>query len=476
VPDLPAELRPLTRKQHAHGRKVHPLAWILLFGALLRAGLWYSWGDPALFSDDERDYRQLAARLVLTGEYADIRGVPFSLRPPLYPAAIAGVYRCLGLQNVDAVRAFQAGISLLTVLLVYRLGIMAYSRQVALWAAGLCCFYPSLIGYTNLLLSETLFTFLLTAFTWLVLEAIDRQGIGLLVAAGVTMGLAALTRSIQLVFLPLLALYVFVCWRTAWGRRFLAASTVTAAFVLTIAPWAVRNTRLHKTLTFIDVMGGRNAMMGNYEYTPLERSWATFSDVKGEKTWFHVLYREHEIPSPVTQGQLDKIALRHAIEFIWTNPWLTAKRSVVKFFNFWQLERELLAAAREGYFTSLSARSQLLLAVVICGSYAMVLFAAVFGSCCVPPGDARMHWFLVISILFPCAVHTMIFAHSRYHLPVIPLLTVYAAAAITNWQTIWHARRTWRFAIAAAMCLIIGIGWLRELALVDSQAMQHFFS
>src|SRR4029079_4513034 len=84
-----------------------------------------------------------------------------SLRPPLYPWLVAGVYEVFGVENWQAVRAVQAVISLATVWIVYQLGLMVYSQHIATWAAALTCFYPSLIAYNSLLLTETLFTFLL---------------------------------------------------------------------------------------------------------------------------------------------------------------------------------------------------------------------------------------------------------------------------------------------------------------------------
>jgi 4-amino-4-deoxy-L-arabinose transferase-like glycosyltransferase len=458
-------------------RRVHPLIWILLLGAAVRLGLWFAWGNwSPLINPDAVDYQRLAVRLVTTGAYANERGMLISLRPPLYPAMVAQIYRAFGLENNDAVRAIQAGLGLLTTVLVYRLGVLAYSRQVGLCAAALHSFYPSLLSYENLLLSEIVFTFLAVAFSWLMVEAICRQGAAWLAAAGVVLGLAALTRSIMLPFLPLVALYVAACWNGTWVRRTLAAVIPVVAFGLIVAPWAIRNTRLQKTLVLIDVMGGRNAMMGNYQYTPLERSWATISDVQGEHAWDSVLRRERQQPGPITQGMIDKHALRHAMRFVLAHPWLTVKRDTVKFFNFWQLERELPASAAAGYFGNLATRWRVLLAAIICGSYAVVLFAALFGFCCSPPGDRRIHWFLILSILFPCLVYSLVFAHSRYHLPVIPLLAIYAAAAVVNSKDIWSRRHAARFATASALCLIFVLGWIREAVVVDLDAIRNIVS
>ena len=67
------------------------------------------------------------------------------------------------------------------------------------------------------------------------------------------------------------------------------AAVPLVLFILTLSPWIYRNTTLQKTFTVVDVMGGRNAMMGNYEHTPLERNWDTIGIVKGEKVWHRPL-------------------------------------------------------------------------------------------------------------------------------------------------------------------------------------------
>jgi hypothetical protein len=170
---------------------------------------------------------------------------------------------------------------------------------------------------------------------------------------------------------------------------------------------------------------------------------------------------------------LDKQALRHAINFVKTHPWLTIKRDVVKFFNFWQLDRLFPAAAKTGYFGPHPAGSKMLFAAVICGSYAIVLYAGIFGACCRPPNDNRYHLFLVASILFPCAIHTLIFAHSRYNIPVIPLIAVYAAATVVHWRDIWRCRKSLSFGIATIICGVVTLGWLRELLFVDSDLVSR---
>ncbi|MBD3673128.1 MAG: glycosyltransferase family 39 protein [Planctomycetaceae bacterium] len=459
--------------QQSEDEKVKPVsrfAWLsaLLFaGAVLRILIWNSTAGMPVQIVDAQDYNRLAVGLVETGKYLTPSGELSSQRPPLYPWLVAQIYRLHGVENFQAVRAWQGLLSLCTVLLVYRLGVLIYSPSVGLWAAAFATFYPSLLGFNCLLLSETLFTFLLTAGTCLILEAKYRNRLWLLALAGVVMGLAALTRSVQLMTLPFLGVYLGFVWNGKLGRKLIAACLPILFFGLTIAPWSYRNTQVQEVFTLIDVMGGRNAMMGNYEHTPLDRSWATISDVTGDKAWHVVLQEKNPEVQGMTQGQLDKAAMKYGIEFVLKHPVLSAQRTIVRFFNFWQLERTLVAGTQKGLWGELTKLQLLIMAAVIMGAYATVMYAAFLGMWLSPPEQKSDLILLGISILVPCLIHSAIFAHSRYHLPLMPLMYLFAAAAVTHLRVIYRQLGTMRFWLAISCCLILTLGWLREIVFVD---------
>jgi 4-amino-4-deoxy-L-arabinose transferase-like glycosyltransferase len=435
-------------------------------GAALRLALWAWAGGGPISIWDERDYAALAVNIAERGEFALRPGVPTSIRPPLYPALVAGVYRISGLENYRAIRLLQAAISLGTVVLVYWLGRMLDSQRVGLWAAGLLVFYPSLLAYNNLLLTEVLFTALLVATCCVLVYALKRGSVAVLLAGGVLLGLAALTRSVLWLFPPVLGVYLLVVWKGPVRRRVLAALALGLAFALTVGPWAVRNTRLQETLSVVDVMGGRNFMMGNYEHTPLNRSWATIG-IQGERSWVEVLNDRYPSPTPRTQGQLDKLAQREAIRFVLGHPWLTFKRDVVKFFNFWGLERELVAGVAQGNFDRVSAPVLGLLALLVFGSYAAAMLLGIFGAVAWPSGDWRSLGLLLLLIAFVCGLHTLAFGHSRYHLPLMPPVLVFAAVAIVHRVHIWERRRHLPFALACVLGGILLAAWAVEVLVVD---------
>jgi 4-amino-4-deoxy-L-arabinose transferase-like glycosyltransferase len=418
-----------------------------------------------LFVADERDYDGLATHLAATGEYAYQSGVPTSLRPPLYPALVAGVYRLAGPQSHTLVRLIQALLGTLTAGLVWQLGRRLYDEQTGLAAAAIVALYPSLIAATGLILTETLFTFLLVAGVVLLVEYRWRGEWGWLAAGSGVLALAALTRSVLWLFPPILLSWVALAGPSPrWAVRLGHAAVAAAAFGLVLLPWTIRNTLLHKTFVTVDVMGGRNFMMGNYEYTPLDRPWDAIS-MEGERAWHHVLLASYPDRRPRTQGQLDKLALRYGLDYVRRHPLQTLVRDVAKFFHFWQLEREVVAGLARGWWGGLPRWAVLAAAVMIVGSYVLVLLSGVWGALRVGgrcPAGVVLLWLI---IGFICGIHTLVFGHSRYHLPLMPLIGVFAGAAWVHWREVLDLRwGRWSWGLAVGLCGLLAAGWAVEVA------------
>lgn len=442
------------------------LFWILLLGAVVRlALLLWSWNQP-LSIEDEQHYHLLAVNLVRYGEFADAPGELTSIRPPLFPFLVAGVYAVCGTEALAAVRLLQAVLSLATVLIAYRLGVAVASRHVALWLASALCFYPSLLGFNTLLLTEVLFTFLLSAFCLLVVLSVRRGSLAGMAAAGGVLGLAALTRSVMWLFPPVLAVFLLFAWPGPLWRRLAAGALVGLAFAAVIAPWSIRNTQLQKVFTTIDVMGGRNFMMGNYRYTPLYRSWDAIG-LKGEESWAYEVRMTYPAAERDTQGKIDKLALCQGLQFVREHPGLTLLRDLVKFFDFWGLERELVAGAVRGYLGPLSKPALALVALAIFGSYALAVLLALFGLVMAPPADRRSWWFLLLVVVFVCGMHTLVFGHSRYHLPLMPIVLLGTACAWVQRRQLWQQRRSRAFLAACGLCGVLLVGWLWLFVAVD---------
>jgi hypothetical protein len=266
----------------------------------------------------------------------------------------------------------------------------------------------------------------------------------------------------------------------AMRRRVALAAILLAGYSVVVVPWAIRNTRLQKVVTIVDTIGGMNLRMGNYEHTPEDRMWDAVA-LTGEKNWVYALSQEgHPEGEAITEGQKEKWAQRKAVEYMLANPGTTARRAVIKFWDFWGLERSYIAGLQQhlynppGWF-AIAATVAILL------SSAGLMIAGAIGIWMARP-DWRVHLMLLAPIVVITGVHTIVFGHARYHKPLAPILAVYAAAWIVkSWPgtpgTPGTSQRSRAAMAGAALCvLMIVAGWLRQIFIVDGERVRSLLS
>jgi 4-amino-4-deoxy-L-arabinose transferase-like glycosyltransferase len=412
---------------------------------------------------DEQQYSQIAHSIVAGHGFAWGPGDPTSIRPPLYPAVLAAVW-AVSPDNLQAVRVLQILVGLATAVLVWILGTRLYGPTVGAWAAVVSWLYPSFIFYNFLILTETLFTFLLVAFVLLTVNTVQTPRAWSAIGCGLTLGLAALTRSIlwplPLILCPLLAVLI----RAPLARRLALPCLVLAGYALVVAPWAIRNTRLQGVLTIVDTMGGMNLRMGNYEYTPDDRMWDAVS-LDGEKSWVRGLGSDLTGQS-ITEGQKEKWAQRKAIEYMRANPGVTLRRAIIKFADFWGLEREFMAGVQKGLYGP-PMWFQVIGSLAIVLAYVAIVIAGVAGMWLAAPVDWRLHVVMLLPIVVIMAAHTIVFGHSRYHLPLMPIIGLYAAAVVAAGAPVYRfAHRSVLVGAAVTVALLLSV-WIRQIAVSD---------
>ena len=443
----------------------------LALGLIVRLAVF--WHTPALGPqiEDEQHYVQIAEN-ILTGQgFARIPGQPTSIRPPLYPGVVAGIFAVAGTGNLQAVRFVQILLALATAALIFALGRQAFTPRVGRYAAALFFLYPSYIFFNFTILTETLFTLLLVAFVLLSVMLIQRPRLLTALGCGAALGLAALTRSVlwpvPLIFCPLVALLL----RGNLRMRIALPVAVLAGYAIVVTPWAVRNTKLQGVLTIVDTMGGMNLRLGNYEYTPDDRMWAAVG-LTGEQNWSYSIAQEFP-GQHLTEGQKEKWAQRKAIEYMRAHPGTTARRALIKFADFWGLEREYASGVRQRLYTPPPWLGTLV-SVLIVVMYLAVILAGAAGIWIAAP-DWRTQVLLLLPVVVITGVHTLVFGHSRYHLPLIPVFALYAAAFVSGARlAAWRERRP-AFVGATATVLMLITVWIRQIVLVDAARIRAYF-
>ncbi|MFN8521715.1 MAG: hypothetical protein U0821_01240 [Chloroflexota bacterium] len=191
-------------------------------------------GIPAFLTPDSDDYVLPAYRLATsTGFDPEIR------RTPLYPVFLASVFAFGG--NLATVTAAQHVLGVVTCLLTYVLGRLAFGRIAGTIAGASIAISGPQIIYEHYVMSEVLFTCVLTAFLVIALWSAPRGTLPL-IATGIAAALCALTRPIGQAAYGLALMGPILIRRTGRKR---ATLTVLAAFLVASGPWAVRGWLIH---------------------------------------------------------------------------------------------------------------------------------------------------------------------------------------------------------------------------------------
>jgi 4-amino-4-deoxy-L-arabinose transferase-like glycosyltransferase len=411
---------------------------------------WYARADVEFL----QPYLEAYYGFTLPVEQVPVEGYRTVFRAPGYPFFLAAVYAVSGLMHrFAAARLAQAAIGALlaplTALLALRLGL---TRRPALLAGGAVALYPILVFYPLALASENLFIVLLLAGTIVLLKAIDEQHAATSAGAGLLLGLATLTRSTMILLLPLGAAALWA--RTgslaqARRRRWRNALAFTLAACLTVVPWALRNSLVVGRPDFIENSLGYNLFVS---YHPQGNGGFAFN-VAG-------------IPLRILDdNSRDRWSMQQAAGFIRAAPARAALLVPRRLIYFWGLEdREMLFFYTNGKLGAFPqpwlglAYLLLILPLVITG------LAAPFGIA-LTPAHRRLMLGLFAAGMLP---HLVILAEPRFHLPLVPFLVAYAAAAWTQPGLAARIRLGWRrreaawIAASAAGVLLIAI-WITHL-------------
>jgi 4-amino-4-deoxy-L-arabinose transferase-like glycosyltransferase len=187
---------------------------------------------------------------------------PTAEHPPLFSLLLAG-FDELGLTSFNSQRAALCLLGTAAVILTGLLGRRVAGPGVGLIAAAIAAVYPNLFMIDGMMLAESLYVPLIALVLLLAYRVIDRPSAGRSAALGVAIGLAALTRSEALLLVPLLALPIALRIRPG---RLRVISACTAAALLVISPWLVRNWAVMDRFPLLSTNGALTSAAANCDY------------------------------------------------------------------------------------------------------------------------------------------------------------------------------------------------------------------
>jgi tetratricopeptide (TPR) repeat protein len=200
---------------------------------------------------------------------------------PLYPYALAGLYRLVG-RDPMTVRWAQAFAGALACVFLALAGRRFLSDRAGLIAGVLLALYPPAIYFDGLVQKASLDNLLMCALLAVLGAYVATRRAGLLAVAGAVLGLFALTRENALVFFVILVAWLpYQLAGRSFRERSAAIGLLTAGMALVLVPVGLRNQVVGGDFLITTSQAGSNFFIGNHEgatgrYLPLRPNHETY--------------------------------------------------------------------------------------------------------------------------------------------------------------------------------------------------------
>jgi 4-amino-4-deoxy-L-arabinose transferase-like glycosyltransferase len=457
----------------AKGPRAPARSWMLIIfvAALLVRVLHVLADSRSPFFDfrgiDALDYHLMAQGL-LNGTWPGDQ--PF-FWAPFYPMFLGGLYALVG-QSCLVLKLVQAVIGALTCVLVYRVGMRVFRVSgVALIAAAFTAINGTLIYFDGQLLSASLDVFLQLLVVELLLVARERSRMALWWAAGIVIGISAINRGAILLLLPLIGLWAWCGWganapagdrnpERPGGTRRLAVLVALVAPALVTVGWTV----LH------NLRVDRHASRGNMGLLPVAANMGVnfylgnhtaLRDINKTAHPQHFSRYDDIMALPTEQGITGAFARS---QYLFRETCATIRRDPVGWLRLlgWKI-RELIHGAeipRSGNLYAHRRHSPVLQMTlwknVIAFPAGLIIPAGLCGMLLALPAWRR-HYLLLAAILVQGGFVVMFFVTARYRLPAMPLLTLYAVAAVHALVRGLRARAGLRVGALGAVMIALGV-------------------
>jgi hypothetical protein len=439
---------------------------------------------------DEAEYWGAATWLAQGRGFQFFDGWVWS-RPPLYLGFLAAHIKLFGTTALWAPRLSQAGLSVLAVWLVLRIGRRlapsGRESQVGYAAAWAMALSYSFATFAFLLLSETVFLVLFLGGVLALIRwgqrpesTVDSGAAGSLLArlrqhpegprsgdlilAGLLLGAAALTRAIILTWLPLAALWLLFQadrgggpWARSLRRRLIAGllpvAILTGSVCAVVLPWSAYATARWgggAGLILVDTTGGYNFAFGALKSLPKDSP----EGLSDENDLHDLLCGG--VACDGAQAARQSAAYALGWRLIRTYPGGFALKTGRELLDMVQLRYSGAERMRGGYTAGAVPAPHLIGLLEDDTLYMLALPLALLGMF---RQQGRRGKGLVLSwLIYNVVIGALVFAINRFRQPLLPFLFIYAACGVVQWReswaAIWRRRAAWA-AVGLALALVL---------------------
>lgn len=430
--------------------KQKPLLLILLLALLIRFVYFiaiFILNPEGFYMYDSYGYWQIAYNIKEYGVFSQSYDLPLELdyyRTPIYPLFIL-LAESIRVETISII-LLQLFLGTATCYYTYKLSQLITSNKfIAITSALLMAIDIPSIVMNNIVMTETLFTFLLITAIYFFVKHVKESSIKYLVYTALLCGLAILCRPIGF-FIPIfLSVFLFYFLRKqlmfAFSRTFIFLLIV----FLTITPWLIRN-KVAFNHYFLSVI--REHDMQNYQaaaiYAELNNvslpkaqsdlRWKTFKTFNGDankQPFEYAQFIEHD-----------------AMQIAWANPKLLLKNHAIQTLHFflkpcrayidiqlgnWGIGYNTIPKDYPIFKYLFEHNSKLTISIVFFQLAVLLLIylTAFFGFVYFKQEKLLFHFLLIGLLVFCFSNLTLPYVtESRFRIPIMPYLTIISASGI----------------------------------------------
>ncbi len=340
----------------------------------------------------------LMAKNFISGNGVIISSEKLAFRPPLYPVYLGVIYFLFG-DGFWAIRIAQAALDGLTCCIIYLLGSEVFSPKAGRAAGVISAVYPFFIFFSGFELTETLFVFLVAGtflFLWRASTLRD------FILSGFLLGLSCLCRPTMLGFAPLV--FVRAAFSAPADRQTVFKKTLLTFlfFLITVAPWTVRNYIHFHRFVPVTTMSGRVFWEGNNPHSrggPCQH-WP--EEING-----------------LSELERDTYLREATLSYIKDEPGRFVRLMGRKFIRFWNIIPNAAQFSSSRY------------KLISIFSYGLVLPLGVIGIILSLKMRRRLLLFYLVIGYFTLS-HMVFLASLRYRLPIMPFMIMFAGYCVAS--------------------------------------------
>jgi tetratricopeptide (TPR) repeat protein len=449
-----------------HNRWRDALAIFGLALAVRAVHLWQLWPSPywSVLMGDALAYDRWAQRLVQGGW---LRSEVF-YQAPLYPYALGLLYLLVG-HNLMIVRLVQAIVGSVACGLLCIAAGRWFGRRAGI-ASGviLACYGPALF-FDSLLQKSVLDVFILCVVLLLIALEEERPSIIRATLLGVALGCLALTRENALIFLPIILAWLI--WR---GQRWVPpVAAVLVGTLVVVAPVVVHNRLAGGAWVVTTSQLGPNLYIGNSEtatgtYVALRRGRGNAAFEQQDATELAI----RAVGRPLSPAEVSAYWSGRALEWIRTHPrrWLRLTA-----FKLLLVANKQEAADTEDLSTYADWSWPLRLSNRV-ANFGVLAPLGAFGLWLTRRRWRQLWVLYALAPMYMVSV-ALFYVLDRYRYPLVPFLTVFAGAAISEaprwWRTSLPAERSGTLLGLATLAVVCN--WPIALLSADNaRAVTHY--